>query len=169
MTKNEFICKLIDNFNSNCSSLFYKIFTNKEDLIKVVDESDFDDDTKKRLKDQASDSKYQYVLPVKAVVKVSENMILYTILYKCSKDLIDKSVFKANEKYLSYAQLIEKYRENEEETDKDIEKKILQKFNDLFISKVWYYIFDDKKQLKSVTAYDILKKYMEGLPENECN
>ena len=169
MTKNEFICKLIENFNSNCSSIFYKIFTNKETLEKAIDGSDFDDETKKRLKSQITDSKYQYILPVKAIVKVSDNMILYTILYKCDKDIIDKAVFKANEKYLSYSQLINKYRESEEETDKDVETKLLQKFNDLFISKVWYYMFDDKEQLKSITPYDILKKYMEGLPENECN
>ena len=90
-------------------------------------------------------------------------MILYTVLYKCDKDVIDKLVFKANEKVLSYSQLIDKYRENEE-TDKEVETKLLQKFNNLFISKTWYYMFDGD-QLKSKMPYDILKKYMEGLTE----
>ena len=164
MTKNEFICKLIENFNTKFSSIFYKIFTNKNDLEKAIDESDLDDDIKKRLKSQIKESNYYYILPVNVVVGVPNNMILYTVLYKCDKDVIDKLVFKANEKVLSYSHLMDKYRENEE-TDKEVETKLLQKFNNLFISKLWYYDFDDKNQLKSITPYDILKGYMEGLPE----
>ena len=137
---NNNILPLVENYNSKISSKINKVFTDRLQFRNILVENDLvsKDNVDLVLDSLGNGSYYVYQGSLYGPKVMTDLTCLAHILYRCDDSVILDFVHKYDKEYITYDDFINNNREKKE-SDKSVEKKLLEKFPKLFISKLWFY------------------------------